>query len=127
SGQSSSTNPSLSIPSSTDNGGFDRRANRDNSLSGNMLPAGERPRMVNSRSFDLDYDIDGIGPSGIAKVELWGTRDGGRNWASFRLDNDNRSPIHTTVDGEGLYGFRMVVQSGNGLGGRAPQAGDSPD
>lgn len=125
--QQGSANPSQSISSGSDNGNFDRRANRDNSLSGNMPPAGERPRMVNSRSFDLDYDIDGIGPSGIAKVQLWGTRDGGRTWASYGVDNDNRSPIHATVEGEGLYGFRIVVQSGNGLGGRPPQAGDSPD
>ncbi|HEY2827999.1 MAG TPA: hypothetical protein VGJ04_10395, partial [Pirellulales bacterium] len=64
---------------------------------------------------------------GIARVELWGTRDGGRTWNSYAIDNDNRSPIHATVDGEGLYGFRVVVQSGNGIGGIPPHSGDSPD
>jgi hypothetical protein len=91
-----------------------------------LLPPGERPRMVNSRSFDLEYDVDGIGPYGIAKVELWGTRDGGRTWISYGVDNDNRSPIRANVEGEGLYGFRISVQSGNGLGGQPPRSGDMP-
>ena len=39
-------------------------------------PVGERPQMVNRRSFELDYEIESVGGSGIAKVELWGTRDG---------------------------------------------------
>ncbi len=92
-----------------------------------MLPPGERPLMVNSRSFDLEYDVEGVGPSGIARVELWGTRDGGRTWSSYGIDNDNRSPIRANVDGEGLYGFRIVVQGGNGLGGLPPHSGDAPD
>ena len=90
------------------------------------LPAGERPRMVNARSFDLEYEVDGIGPYGIARVELWGTRDGGRTWTSYGADNDNRSPIRANVDGEGLYGFRITVQSGNGLQSQAPRSGDAP-
>jgi hypothetical protein len=125
-----SPGPSLSIPSGM-NGTELASASRGSMLGGSsttaMLPPGERPRMVNSRSFDLDYEVDGIGPSGIAKVELWGTRDGGRTWTSYGVDNDNRSPIRANVDGEGLYGFRMVVQSGNGLGGLAPHSGDAPD
>ena len=92
-----------------------------------VLPPGERLRMVNSTTFELDYDVELVGRSGIAKVELWMTRDGGRTWQSIGLDNDNRSPFRTTVDGEGVYGYRMTVQSGNGLGGRPPQSGDLPE
>jgi hypothetical protein len=92
-----------------------------------QLPAGVRPLMVNSRSFDMDYEVDAVGPSGIAKVELWGTRDSGRTWTSYGIDPDNRSPIRATVEGEGLYGFRVVVQSGSGLGGLPPKSGDQPD
>ncbi len=91
------------------------------------LPPGERPRMVNSKSFDMDYEVDAVGPSGIAKVELWGTRDGGRSWTSFGVDPDNRSPMHVVVDSEGLYGFRLAVQSGSGLGGLSPRSGDVPE
>ncbi len=31
------------------------------------------------------------------------------------------------VDGEGIYGFRILVQSGSGYGGRPPSEGDLPD
>ena len=83
-----------------------------------LMPIGERPRMVNLRTFELDYEVDSIGSSGVAKVELWGTRDGGRHWANYGADNDNRSPLVVSVDSEGLYGFRIVIQSGNGLSGQ---------
>ena len=91
------------------------------------LPLGERPHMVNSRLFELEYDIDSVGPSGIGRVELWGTRDGGTTWRSFTLDNDRRSPLLVNVDDEGVYGFRVVVSNGAGFGGKPPQTGDLPD
>jgi hypothetical protein len=91
------------------------------------LPRGQRPRMVASRAFELEYEIDSVGPSGIGKVELWGTRDGGKSWAVVGVDPDNRSPLPVTLDGEGVFGFRVVVQSGSGLGGRTPVEGDMPD
>jgi hypothetical protein len=92
-----------------------------------LLPPGEHPRMVNTRSFALEYEVDSVGTSGIAKVELWGTRDGGRTWSSFGVDSDNRSPVAVNVDGEGIYGFRIVVQSGSGLGGLPPRDGELPE
>ena len=85
------------------------------------------PRMLNSRLFELDYDVASVGPSGIAKVELWGTRDNGLTWRSYALDNDNRSPVLVKIDEEGIYGFRVVVSSGAGLGGQPPQSGELPD
>ena len=83
------------------------------------LPPGERPRMVNSRLFELEYDVDSVGPSGIGRVELWGTRDAGKTWRRFAVDNNNRSPLLVSVDEEGIYGFRVVVTNGAGLGGAA--------
>ncbi len=91
------------------------------------LPPGESPRMINSRLFDLEYDVDSVGPSGIGRVELWGTRDGGRTWRQFTVDSDHRSPLRVSVDEEGVYGFRVVVTNGAGLGGRPPESGDLPD
>jgi hypothetical protein len=91
------------------------------------LPPGERPRAVNSHLFQLEYDVDSIGPSGIGRVELWGTRDSGKTWQSFAVDNDNRSPMTVNVPEEGVYGFRVVVTNGAGLGGTAPKSGDLPD
>jgi len=91
------------------------------------LPPGEHPRMVNSLLFELEYEVDSIGPTGIGRVQLWGTQDGGQTWRTFGVDADNLSPLPVTVDGEGLYGFRIVVESGSGLHGRLPQSGDAPE
>ncbi len=91
------------------------------------LPPGQQPRMVNSRLFELAYDDRSIGPPATTRVELWRTADGGTSWSSFALDEDNRSPLTTTVDKEGIYGFRIVVLDGSGLGDRPPQSGDSPE
>jgi hypothetical protein len=90
------------------------------------LPPDEKPRMVNSRVFELDYDLQSVGPSGVSRVELFGTRDGGRTWRSFGVDSDNRSPMTVRVDEEGLYGFQIVVTSGAGLGDPPPKSGDKP-
>jgi hypothetical protein len=91
------------------------------------LPPGERPRAVNSHLFQLEYDVDSVGSSGIGRVELWGTRDGGKTWQSFTIDNDNRSPLLVNVPEEGVYGFRVVVTNGAGFGGATPRSGDLPD
>ena len=91
------------------------------------VPTGERPRMVDSRLFELEYSVDSVGPSGIDRVELWGTRDGGQTWFSFGTDDDKRSPMLVAVTEEGVYGFRVVVQNGLGMGGEAPRSGEVPD
>lgn len=91
------------------------------------LPAGVRPHMVNKPRFELLYDVESVGSAGISLVELWGTRDGGQTWSSFGVDEDGRSPMLVNVDGEGLYGFRVVVTTGAGVEGAVPTSGDLPD
>jgi len=91
------------------------------------LPAGERPYMVNSRRFALDYEVESAGGAGIAKVEIWGTRDAGRTWQSYGLQPAAHGPIKVKVDTEGLYGFRIVVVDGKGLTARPPHSGDLPE
>jgi len=83
--------------------------------------------MVNTRLFELEYDVDSVGPSGIGRVELWGTTDGGKTWRRFPVGTDKPKLLTVSVDGEGIYGFRMVVTNGAGLGGRPPAPGDLPD
>ena len=90
-------------------------------------PQGERPRMINSKVLELEYDVKLVGPSGITRVELWGTRDGGQTWQSFAVDDDNESPLRTMVREDGLYGFRVVVRNGAGHGAAPPQSGELPD
>ncbi len=95
--------------------------------SDDVSPDGVQPRLVNSRKFELDYDIESVGTAGVAKVELFGTRDGGKSWSSLGNDPDSTSPFIVNVDGEGTYGFRMVIESTTGLRGPAPQSGDLPE
>jgi hypothetical protein len=90
------------------------------------LPSNPLCRLVNSRTFALEYELDEIGAVGVAKVELWGTRDGGQTWRYFATDDDNRSPFDVTVDDEGEYGFSIVVSGTGGSNGLPPKAGDTP-
>lgn len=91
------------------------------------LSPAERPKMVNSRTFQVEYEIESVGSAGVARVELFGTRDGGETWTSLGTDPDNRSPLVVTVNGEGLYGFHVVVQSASGLSGQPPRSGQRPE
>ena len=90
-------------------------------------PADLAERVVNSRTFDIEYDLQSVGPWGVAKVELWGTPDNGRTWQSFGVDPDNRSPIRVTVPAAGTFGFRILVDGANSAGAVPPQAGDEPE
>jgi len=89
--------------------------------------SGRQSQVVNSRCIELEYDLQDVGPSGVGRVELWGTRDGGQSWTRFAVDEDGRSPIKVNLDEEGLYGFRIVVSSGVGLGGEPPASGEQPE
>ena len=96
-------------------------------------PSSSRPtdpgiRLVNSKSIALNYEIKDKGPSGISVVELWYTQDaGGRSWQKYREEKgDIHPPFMVEVNGEGLYGFTLIVRSGVGLGDRPPQVGDQP-
>lgn len=93
---------------------------------GGPAASAQRPRMVNSRLVELSYDDRSLSPAGFSRVELWGTINGGQTWRSFALDNDNRSPLVVPVDGEGIYGFRVVVQGGAASAG-PPTSGELPD
>jgi hypothetical protein len=85
-----------------------------------------RAKMVGSRTFALEYDLEQVGRSGISTIELWGTRDGGQSWSCYALDDDNRSPLIVTVDDEGLYGFRIVAQSADAVA-APPTSGEVPE
>jgi len=90
-------------------------------------PQGSRPRLTASRRFSLDYDVETVGPEGLADVELWGTNDGGRTWAKWGSDPDKQSPMDVEVNGEAFYGFKVVIVGKSGLASNAPQAGDAAD
>ncbi len=94
----------------------------------NVSNAGAVPQLnVNTRRFNLNYDIRAIDPSGVGLVILWATEDAGRTWRSWATDTDNTSPFPVEVKAEGTYGFRVVINSRDGLIGKAPVSGDPPD
>ncbi|MFW6171062.1 MAG: hypothetical protein ACODAD_11270 [Planctomycetota bacterium] len=91
------------------------------------LPAGERPRMTNSRRFQLEYDVAATGSSGVAEVQLWATADAGRTWRLWGTDDDGQSPFDVAVERDGIFGFHIVVVGNNGMSGRRPRTGDPAD
>jgi hypothetical protein len=84
-------------------------------------------RQVNSRTFELHYDLQAVGPWGVSHVELWATRDDGQTWTSYGVDADNRSPCQVTVAEPGDYGFVIVVSAAGSLGAPPPRPGDRPE
>jgi hypothetical protein len=94
---------------------------------GEHQPTDAQIKRVGSRTFSLEYDLDDAGRWGVAKVELWGTRDGGKTWNSFAIDDDNRSPLIVTVDAEGVYGFRIAVDVAGNAAAAPPSPGNAPD
>jgi hypothetical protein len=90
-------------------------------------PLASSPPWVNSLTFDLDYDLQTVGPWGVSQVHLWGTRDGGRQWQRLGADQDNRSPMRVSVPDAGVYGFRIVVDGAGGVAAPTPQPGDAPE
>jgi hypothetical protein len=84
-------------------------------------------QVVNDPQITLEYEVTQYGPSGLSKVELWITKDDGRTWAYLTDDPDCKSPITATLPGEGVYGLRLVFQSGLGLTKGPPLANDLPD
>lgn len=90
-------------------------------------PPGVQPHLVNKPGFELVYDVEAVGSAGIDHVELWMTKDAGQNWTKYGLDEDRRSPVTVKVQGEGLYGFRVVVETTARLRSPTPASGDLPD
>ena len=103
-------------------------------VSGSTGPVNEpRAQVIKDVSFDLNYQVEQRGPSGISRVDLWVTRDDGKSWVWWSK-HEGRDPalkvnLGTTTNSqpEGLYGFRIVPVSGAGLSDASPISGDSPD
>jgi len=88
------------------------------------LPPGEEPQMTNRSEFVLHYEVESVGPTGVGRVELWGTTDGGRSWRQWNTDGDRQSPVEVAVNDDGIYGFRVVVENKNGFGEAPPKPGE---
>jgi hypothetical protein len=80
---------------------------------------------VGSKRISLNYQVQGVGSSGISEVELWYTRDG-HTWQKHSARQQNRPPYVAEVDAEDLYGFTLLVHNGAGVAPKPPQEGDLP-
>lgn len=81
--------------------------------------------LINNTQVSVDYNINRKGPSGVSKVEIYGTTDHGCTWKRFGEDADRISPADVTLPGEGTFGLRLVGINGNGFG-KPPAAGVQP-
>jgi hypothetical protein len=88
---------------------------------------------VNKRDLAIEYEISRVGKSGVGSVDLWWTQDDGRTWTTAptpeKLDPVQKGRYQRSValmEGDGVYGFTIVVRSRAGLGKRAPRPGDAP-
>ena len=106
-----------SVPSSSV---FDNRSSE-------QMPDSANTQIISTKRFNLNYDIAAIDPSGVGRVDLWMTRDRGRTWKIWGQDPDSVSPFPVEVSEEGIYGFRIVVRSKDGLAGRGPMQGEEAD
>jgi hypothetical protein len=92
-------------------------------------------QVINVTSFKMAYEVEDRGASGVGKAEVWVTRDEGRTWGKWSEVEKPESPlvIDLTRNGanakesEGIFGFKVLLQSGAGLSRAAPKPGDAPD
>jgi len=94
---------------------------------GLKLPEDAPVRITRKQQLKLSYDLEAIDPRDIDAVQLYVTTDDGRTWTDGGVDLDKQSPFVARVDGEGLYGFRLVIKSKVGPSGRPPHRGETPD
>ncbi|HEY2252452.1 MAG TPA: hypothetical protein VGH74_15370, partial [Planctomycetaceae bacterium] len=88
--------------------------------------AAGRKRVVDSKRFQIGYNLEGVGPSGVSSVDLYITDDNGATWYHYGADEDRQSPFLVEVPREGVYGFALGVRSGAGLTSDPPRNGDPP-
>jgi hypothetical protein len=93
------------------------------------LPRGQLPplQIVNTKQIALDYEVTKAGPSGIGKVELWMTQDDGKSWEKFAENPTLKPPLTVELPAEGIFGFRLVLQSKAGRYKPPPTTGDLPE
>ncbi len=83
-------------------------------------------KVINSKAFNLGYEVDEVGPSGVGAVDFFITEDGGQKWFRYGSDPDLKSPVRVDVPREGAFGFQVRAKSGVGLAAEPPRPGEKP-
>jgi len=91
------------------------------------LPGQPTAQLVAGATFNVDYTVEDVGPSGVSSVELFVTENGGQKWFRYGNDTDMKSPMLVDVQGEGTFGFAIRVRNGVGFIDPPPQPGDNPE
>ena len=81
--------------------------------------------VVNNKRIKLHFEIKDTGPAGISGVELWYIHEN-REWKKPDAAPQKQGPYVVEVDGEGLYGFKLIARNSQGGGEPVPRAGDPP-
>ena len=87
----------------------------------------DRKQVLNGTQFQIGFQVDEVGPSGVGAVELYITEDNGQKWYKYGEDPDKQSPFQVEVPNDGIYGFTLRVRSGAGLADALPKSGEKPD
>lgn len=93
----------------------------------NRIPDGQYAKLSSSRKFELEYQVDHLQAQDISRLEIWVTRDAGKTWKLETVDQDRQSPVVIEVDEDGVYGYRIRIQTVDGLESALPQTGDAAD
>jgi len=83
-------------------------------------------KVINSKAFNLGYEVEEVGPSGVGAVDFFITEDGGQKWFRYGTDPDLKSPVRIDVPREGAFGFQVRAKSGVGLATDPPRPGEKP-
>lgn len=92
----------------------------------NRVPVRDQTYYSHSTHLELDFEVT-QSPSGIGWVELYVTQDYGRTWQLKERKEEFKVPYTVDVEGEGYFGFTMVVKNKGGIGRKEPVSGDAPD
>jgi hypothetical protein len=82
---------------------------------------------VQKPTFDLSYDVDNQGPSGVQRIDVWKMRPGSP-WQKCKEQGEgNQKKVTVSVPYPGRWGFRLIPRNGVGLAEPDPRTGDPPD
>ena len=106
--------------------GFSGYSTVDSASAGGSAQGISGGQIVNNRVFDIAYEVQDVGPSGVSAVQLFVTENNGQEWFRYGDDVDLRSPFQVDTRGEGTFGFAVRVRNGLGFTDMPPQPGQIP-